>query len=159
MGASTPRSVPLFALVILAVTAVACRGSSSEDGIDQQPVIDLGQAGVGTCLLFGDDIGETVEDLPVTACDVPHSHEIFAVVSSGEDVYPGFDALEETALVECLGAFEEYVGVNPFDSALFSSWLVPTLDSWNNDEDRETLCVAGNFDGAPLTETVRGSAR
>ena len=147
----------MVALAFLAVTMVACRGGSSEDGIEQQPVIDLGQAAVGTCLSFGDDVGETVEDLPVTACDVSHTHEIFAVVSSGEDVYPGFDALEETALVECLGAFEDYVGVNPFDSTLFSSWLVPTLDSWNSDEDRETLCVAGNFDGAPLTATVRDS--
>jgi hypothetical protein len=147
-----------MAVAIFAATAAGCSGDSSEDGIDNQSVTDPEAAVVGTCLRFGDEIGETVENLPVTACDVPHTHEIFAIVSSGEDVYPGFEALEETALVECFGAFEEYVGVNPLDSTLFSSWLVPTLDSWNIDNDRDTLCVLGNFDGAPLTEPVRRAA-
>ena len=144
---------------MLALVVVACRGSDGEQGIDKQPVIDVGQAGVGTCLRFGDDIDESVTDLPVTACDDPHTHEIFAVVRSSEDVYPGFEALEETALVECLGAFEEYVGVDPFESSLFWSWLVPSLTSWNDNEDRETLCVAGSLDAAPLTSSVKLSGR
>lgn len=148
-------------MLLLATTAGACRGSDVEEGIDEQEIIDVGQAVVGSCLRFGDDVGETVSKLPVTACDEPHTHEVFAVVNSGEDVYPGFDALEEVALVECLGAFEEYVGVNPFESSLFASWLVPSLDSWNDEDkkDRETICVVGSGDAEPLTDSVKDSGR
>lgn len=136
------------------IVLTACSGSDG-DGIDQQPVTELGQAGVGTCLQFGDDVGAEVTELPVTPCNVPHSHEIFAVVTSGESVYPGFDALEETALTECLGSFEGYVGISPFDSSLIYSWLVPTLNSWNDEEDREIICVAANGNAAPLTQSIR----
>ena len=117
----------------------------------------VGETGVGSCLRFDADIGAEVTELPVTECTVTHSHEIYAVVVSGDDVYPGFDALEDTALTECLGAFEGYVGVSPFDSTLLYSWLVPTLDSWNREGDKETVCVIGNGDGAPLLESVRGT--
>ena len=55
-------------------------------------------------------------DLPVTGCDDPHTHEIYAVLESAADPYPGFDALEDEAQVACLSAFEPYVGISPFDS-------------------------------------------
>ena len=47
--------------------------------------------------------------------------------STEKSVYPGFEALEADAQAQCLAAFEPYVGINPFDSDLFVSWLVPTL--------------------------------
>jgi hypothetical protein len=147
----------MAATLAVSVALTACSGSDADTAIDKQPVTELGQSGVGTCLQFDDEVGEEVTGLPVTACNVAHSHEIYAVVTSGEAVYPGFDALEETALRVCLGAFEPYIGISPFDSSLIYSWLVPTLDSWDQEEDRETLCVAANFDGLALTESLRDS--
>jgi hypothetical protein len=143
------------------VTLAACSGGD-DSGIDQTPATDIGQEGVGTCLLFGDEVGAEVTELPVIACNDQHSHEIYAVVTSGEPLYPGFDALEETALAECLGAFEPYVGISPFDSDLIYSWLVPTLNSWGQEDDdpkgdRETLCVVANLNGGSLTGSVRGT--
>lgn len=151
-----PRSL-CAALIVGALALTACSGSDGDDGIDEQPVIDVGEAGIGTCLSFGDEIGAEVSELPVVDCNLAHTHEIFEVVINGDDLYPGFDALEESALTACLGAFEDYVGVSPFDSSLLYSWLVPTLDSWNREGDRETICVVGAGNGSPLTTSLRGS--
>jgi hypothetical protein len=137
----------------LLVGLVAC---SDDDG---EPVIDLGASAVGTCLDFGDEVGADVERLPEVPCEDPHTHEIFAVVDSSNETYPGFEALEAEAQAACFEPFEDYVGISAFDSELFYSWLVPTLTSWEQDDDREIVCVAGENNGAPLVGSVRGLAR
>lgn len=145
-----------FAALIGVVVVVA---SCSGDDDNRADVIDIGASAVGTCLDFDADVGAEVTELPTIDCAEPHSHEIFAVVVSDETVYPGFEALETTAQAKCLGQFEEYVGISAFDSALFSSWLVPTLTSWDREDDREIICVIGDGAGAPLVGSVRDSNR
>lgn len=153
--ASRPSSALRVALaVVVLVVAGAC--SDDEDG---EPVIDLGSSAIGTCLDVGDTVGADIERLPVVPCEEPHSHEIFAVFDSAADSYPGFDALEAEAQALCLGAFEEYVGISAFDSDLFYSWLVPTLTSWDKNDDTEIVCVAGEDNDAPLVGSVEGLAR
>jgi hypothetical protein len=108
-----------------------------------------------TCLFVEGNMEPLVSELPVIDCDVPHTHEIIArVPDTVHEVYPGFAALESLAELECYKAFEPYVGISPFDSNLFISWLVPTLDSWNDDNDRDILCVVGRFDGGQLDASV-----
>ena len=103
-------------------------------------------------------LGASVTELPVVPCDVSHTHEIFAkVADTADDVYPGMSALVAFAEAECYARFEEYVGINPFDSDLFIDWIVPSLDGWNDEDDREVLCVLGRQDGAPLTASARDS--
>jgi hypothetical protein len=135
-----------------ALVVPAC---SDDDG--GEDAIGLGDGAIGTCLLFADDVGAEVDELPVVDCAVEHSHEIFAVLEHPDDVYPGFDVLEDFAQTECLGSFEPYVGVGAFDSELFYSWLVPSLDGWNDAEDREILCVLGRQDAALMTGSMRES--
>ncbi len=53
--------------------------------------------------------------------------------------------------------FEPYVGVGAFDSDLFYTWFVPTLDGWNDAEDREVLCVLARQDAALMTGSMRDS--
>lgn len=98
--------------------------------------------------------------MPYIACTESHTHEIYAVKEYDENaVYPGFDQLEDEARLACLSAFDAYVGRSAFDSSLFYSWLVPTLDGWNNKDikDRTTLCVLGAGDGSRLTQSAKGS--
>ena len=97
--------------------------------------------------------------MPTIDCAEQHTHEIIAIVDSDAEVYPGFEALEAEAQAKCLAAFEPYVGINPFDSELFVSWLVPTLTSWDKEHDRQIVCVVGNLNGAPLVGTVKDSQR
>lgn len=152
------RRVGILAVVAVAMSAGACT-DDGDDATPPEPLIDLGQSAIGQCLLFDETVDEQITELPTTECATDHSHEIFAVVSSVEPAYPGFEALEDFAQVSCLGEFERYIGISPFDSELFYSWIVPTLDSWENEKDREVLCLAGNFNGQPLDATVKGSER
>ncbi len=146
----------LRVVAVLAITLGACSGSD-DDGIDEQPVIDVGETGIGTCLRFDDTVGAEVTELPTVGCGEPHTHEIYAVFESAEAVYPGFEALEDVALTQCLDAFDDYVGISPFESSLVYSWLVPTLNSWNQEDDRESICVVSTSNGAPLDRPVRDS--
>lgn len=137
-------------------------GACSDDG--GAPVLELAKKGEGTCLMAGLDIGPEVTEIPVVSCDGEHSHELYAVVPyknlaapEQSDVFPGLAALDTFAERECIARFEKYVGVSPFDSTLLFSWLVPTLASWNNNDDRDILCVVGLFDSKMLTGSVRDS--
>lgn len=144
-------------LVALGVVAVAgCRGD------DGDTATDLGQDGIGTCLNIADTVGAEIDSLPTVECTESHTHEIYAVLDSEAETYPGFEALEAEAQVRCLEEFEPYVGISAFDSNLFYSWMVPTLASWEDTDigergDREILCVVGSKDGEPLNNTVRNS--
>ena len=138
----------------------AAAGCSDEEG---EPVVDLGADAVGTCLDFTDALDTvevTVTRLPVVPCSEQHTHEIYEVLTVREqELYPGFEALESEAQARCLAPFEEYVGVSAFDSDLFFSWLIPTLNSWENDNDSEIVCVIGEGNGAPLPAgSVQGIA-
>lgn len=150
-------------MALLAIGSTAgCSGD--DDGTSEQSPLGLGDEGVGTCLQFDDDVTEIVPSLPVVDCEVEHSHEIYtvAVVPESEyPVYPGFEELERLAQRVCLEAFEGYVGTNPFDSALFHTWMVPTLDGWNDRQqpDREILCILGSRDNEPLRGSMRQSQR
>lgn len=147
-----PTLSPMF------VAALALASCSGDDDVDRS-VIDVAPRGPGTCLDFGEEVGAEVTELPVVPCEEPHTHEIFAVLLSQADTYPGLEALEADAQARCLRPFEDYVGVSAFDSELFYSWLVPTLTSWDREDDREIICVAGEGDGAKLVGSVRGVAR
>ena len=147
------RSVTLsLQFVVVAATLGACSNDPDDTAL---PVVAVGQSLVGTCLDFPADTGAEIDSLPRIDCAEAHTHEVFAVIDSTADNYPGFDALEAEAQVACLDAFEPYVGINSFDSVLFADWLVPTLTSWDRSDDREIICLAGNHDGAPLVGTVK----
>lgn len=110
----------------------------------------------GQCLLVDEALGAEVSKLPVVECTKPHSHEIFATVEDAtSDVYPGLTALETFAERECYGDFEGFVGISPFDSSLFITWIVPSLDGWNVDDDRKVLCILGRQDGGQLESTAK----
>jgi hypothetical protein len=137
-------------VVLLAVAAC------SDDG--KAPVLELSEQGPGTCLQAEPDIGPEVTGIPTVPCTEEHTHELYAVVPYDEgDVFPGLAELDAFAERVCVAEFEPYVGISVFDSTLTFSWLVPTLASWNNNDDRDILCVVGPFDGSSLSISVKDS--
>jgi len=155
------RAGPLVASLAAVVVVL---GACSDDDADpdeprDEPVLDV-QVGTSepVCMLVTEDFPPEVEQLPIIACDVPHTHEIYASPDYEEsDVFPGVDKLSEFAQVVCLEAFEPFVGTSPFDSSLSYTWLVPTLGSWNDEDDREVLCVLADRSGAELVGSMRDS--
>lgn len=147
------RSTLVAPALALCVVGVGCSGDD-DGGADP---LGLGQDAAGTCLQFDEAVGAEVTELPEIDCAEPHSHEIYAVEEHPDSVYPGFDVLEEYAQQVCLAAFQPYVGIDAFDSSLFHSWLVPTIDGWNDEDDREILCILGSHDGTPLVGSMQGT--
>ncbi|MBT6443539.1 MAG: hypothetical protein HOK58_00955 [Acidimicrobiaceae bacterium] len=152
----------VVAIVLLCGSASACSGD------DKTPVTGLGPEATGTCLLVDDSVGAEINDLPTVDCAEEHTHEIYAIINSASSAYPGFEALEAEAQVLCLEAFEPYVGISPFDSNLFYSWIVPTLTSWEDKDvkesagvesngDREIICVVGRNDSEFVTGSFEGT--
>lgn len=159
-----PRHRSVRSLIVLVAVAsallTACSGDDDGPQVDNQDPLQLTPEEIaGTCLLFPTDQTEIVKDLPEVPCEQPHTHEIYYVGNyenldvEDDDVYPGFDALEDFARTTCLTQFEIYVGVGAFDSELFYTWLVPTLQSWNDTDiqDRQVICMLGGGDAEMLT--------
>jgi Septum formation len=152
------------AVVLAALLAVACSCSSDAKADPTKPankaVLDVGSNAAGTCLQVTDDLPAEVDKLPTIACDQPHTHEVYAVVPyTANDVFPGLAELESFSQKACLTAFDKFVGISVFDSSLSFSWLVPSLDGWNKNKDRDVLCVLQDAKSAQLTGSMRNSKR
>lgn len=150
-----PRHVrtAAFALVATLTGLVGC----SDDKADPTkptgaPALDVK---VGQCLQVTEALDAEVAKLPVIDCAQEHTHEIFAAVESTDDVFPGATKLEAFSETACYGAFEGYVGINWLDSSLFITWIYPSLTSWNDEDDREILCVLGAKNASPLTGSMK----
>ena len=155
------RALPTIVVLIaaLALAAAGCDDDEADPNEPQdQPVLEIETSATEpVCMQVEENLPPEVEDLPIIECDVGHTHEIFATVESEEQVYPGVDALGEFAQVQCLEQFEPFVGTSAFDSTLSYTWLVPTLSGWNDEDDREILCVLMSRDGAELVGSMRGT--
>jgi hypothetical protein len=144
------------ALVAVGLVVTACSGDDDDTKPHNQKVLDIElNTGQPVCMEVTEDLPAEVSKLPIIDCAQPHSHEIYATVTSTESVYPGVDALGNVALTKCLSAFEAFVGISAFDSDLSYTWLVPSLKSWNDEKDREVLCVLARRDGSSLVGTMK----
>ena len=153
------RAAGAAAAVLLLLAVVGCSDDDSDNpDVDEQPVLEVDATSADpVCMQVDEAFPPEVERLPIIACTEPHTHEIYATIESTDPVFPGVEALGEFAQIECLEAFEPFVGASPFDSVLSYTWLVPTLGSWNDEDDREILCVLMHRDGSPMVGTMRGA--
>ena len=150
-----------LALLLVALVVVACDDDKEADPNEPQgePVLEVDAATAATCMKVTEDLPAEVEELPIIGCEVPHTHEIYATLEYAlKDVYPGVEELSSFAQVECLSAFEPFVGISVFDSSLSYTWLVPSLTGWDNEDDRDVLCVLLDRDRKELTGTMRDVA-
>lgn len=143
-----PAVLSVAALLALAVLAGCSRGpdeAEREDGaIVAAGAVDVFGVRVGDCLDLDatDATAAQITDLAAIPCTQPHRHEVFHVGDvTGVDVYPGPSELASTSDGMCLGAFEDYVGVPYLDSDVQFTYLYPSLASWQDEEDREIVCI------------------
>ena len=95
---------------------------------------------------------------------MPHEQEAYALATYTEPgtdepskTFPGEAALKSFADGTCAQEYADYVGVDYRDSELFFTYLLPSPRSWEQDEDRTTLCFVTTTDGAQLTQSVEGT--
>lgn len=110
---------------------------------------------VGDCVNQSDLQGEEIETVPAVECTEEHDAEIFAEhVFSGDD-YPGVDAVRAESEETCLQEFEAFIGLPYEESVLPFTMLYPSEQSWDEGDDRTTLCIVVSDE--TLTESLEGS--
>lgn len=147
----------------LAVALAACGDDDAgrdEDGRITEPtdvaVFDLQ---VGDCLSPDEEVAAELEQVRAVPCEDAHVHEVFFLAEwEGGDTFPGETALADFADAACIAEFQEYVGTDYLDSALFHTYLLPTLRSWDERDDRQVVCLAASA-GEPLEGSSRGTER
>jgi hypothetical protein len=147
--------------VALGVLLVGCSAEPERDAETGELVeatdVNVFDLRVGDCLDgFTDDT--EISDIRAIPCSEEHTDEIMAAVDlSGEEEYPGADAIQQRADEACYEEFGEFVGVSWDDSQLDYGFLAPTEKSWA-EGDREILCTIGDPNRA-VTGTLQNANR
>ncbi|MFF8817660.1 septum formation family protein [Leucobacter sp. NPDC015123] len=135
------------------VTAVERDDSGA---VTEQSQASVDQIAVGDCMDSTDD--SVVYDVPVVPCAEEHDEEIFGEFELAGETFPEAAALEEESNDKCIAMFNEFVGIDYFDSELDFYTLTPTEDGWNEFDDRTVNCVIVDPAGK-ITGSLKGAAR
>jgi hypothetical protein len=154
MPKSLPTRVRAGTIVLGVLTALAggtltaCSPNSSGGGIrDAKNVVvkpgewSVFDLHVGDCLAPPEDLkpGE-IAKIHVVPCAEPHRQEVFASVVNKVDAFPGTASLDQFASTGCMQQLQTELGVAPSDG-YFISYLLPSFDSWNKNDDKKVTCV------------------
>ncbi|WP_026127810.1 septum formation family protein [Nocardiopsis lucentensis] len=102
---------------------------------------------------------EGISQVPVVHCDEPHLYEIYYAGDLDGDEYPGEEEVISMTSERCGEEFEDFVGVEPTRSELAHRSLFPTEDGWNEDDDREILCLVHERNGDQVAGSLEGARR
>lgn len=94
----------------------------------------------GDCLDPDPELTGDIDQIAVIPCSEPHPMEVFAIVEHPDDAYPGAAAVASFADAACIAALDDELGLG-LDDGVFFSYLLPSFDGWNQDDDREIVCV------------------
>ena len=112
---------------------------------------------VGQCILLPEDkSATTATTIDKTSCTREHAAEVGAGASAPDGEFPGAEALNRQAEPECMSAVDAYVGSDYLTSSLDATWMLPTKDSWAQN-DRSIVCLARPLDHSKLTSSVKAS--
>ncbi|MPV37221.1 septum formation family protein [Georgenia subflava] len=142
MNRPARTALTLAALVGLTGTLAACGG-------------DVLALEVGDCVNQSDLQDTEVSSVTTLECSEPHDAEIFGAVTHDDGDFPGEDEVKSEAQEGCITRFEEFVGVPYVESEIYFSTLSPSEQSWNQADDRTSLCIilaeekmTGSLEGA-----------
>jgi hypothetical protein len=162
------RAAASTLLLAVAATLAGCGGDDGAERGDDGRVLEAGDVSVfellqGDCLSPPEEVQAGLEEVTVVPCADPHTQEIFEIIEyepaeEGNDDFPGDDELDDFAQAACLDPFTDYVDIDYIDSSLFITYLLPTVRSWNEEGDREVVCIAQTT-GEQIQGSVEGSQR
>jgi hypothetical protein len=131
-------------LTMLAVTGVACSDS-------------VPTAEEGACIEELSLVGN-ISELPTVDCDEDHAAQVVGLFDHDGDDFPGDSEIEEEAEERCAELFEDFVGAPVEETSLSFGAIHPTEETWEEADDRETICVANTQDGSDLDQSVEDAA-
>lgn len=159
LTASLPKLLFVAGLVAATTAMTACGPQASRD-----PDAVVTEAGEDSA--FNVKVGDCMEQPPdgefdsvtVVPCSDPHDSEIFFEFRLSGSTYPGDAAVEAEATEKCDQQFEVFVGLPWDDSVLNWSYIQPTKDSWEQQNDRIVQCLIFDEEGQ-TTGSLKGAKR
>lgn len=150
-------------MVGLGLVGAGYTGLGGEDNTtrnDNGDIVEAGEIGAFRIQL-GDCLNGTatglVESMEGVPCSMPHDVEVYHAFLLPGGVFPGATAVSEAASEGCYNAFEPFVG-HEYETSIYDiSSLYPTLESWNQLDDREVLCLMDNYDRTKKTGSARNT--
>jgi hypothetical protein len=162
-GGGGGLSGKLWILVVLVVA-----GFALFNFLDDSKTVD--EIAIGDCFNLPEET-EFYEVDPIDCAEL-HEVEVFSLIDlslvstefSSVASYPGDDAVYETAYDACWDDFASYVGFPYEDSVLWMDAFTPTLEGWNEVDDRIVNCVVFevNADASEIvmsSGSLRGAGR
>jgi len=158
-----------FGLLALAAAGAVLLGcSDGPDRDDSGRIIGEGDLGVfdfkvGDC--FQDpEVQSTggvagIADVEAVPCDTPHDNEVYYLhdLSGQFSEFPGQAQIDDASSAACKAQFQAYVGQAHESSRLNYTWLSPTQETWDENDDREVVCALFDNDQLKLTASMRNS--
>lgn len=134
--------------------------------VTEEANIDIFSLAVGDCMPESDTSGE-ITDADVVPCSEPHTDEVFFEFDLAEGDLPSDSEIQAEVEAQCIPAFNEFVGIDYYDSALNFWWLTPTEQTWTQANDRLVQCIVYEPDPADtsgqtqlvVNESLEGAAR
>jgi hypothetical protein len=102
---------------------------------------------------------DSVEQVRKRPCSEPHKYEIYHVHRVEDAQYPGQAAIETLSEKVCLENFVSFVGREYEESDLNYQMLWPTQSGWDEENDREIVCMLSTMDDSMLVGSMRDSKR
>lgn len=150
----------LRAAVVALILAAACSGDPVADVARDdagRPVEDgavrVDRIRPGDC--FDDQDDQSPGELPVVPCDEPHDNEAFALLRVRGEGWPGQAALTDVAAARCRDEFRRSTGERVDGSGLGIFYVLPSRETWEDDDDRTVMCALFADDLSKLTGSRR----
>ena len=138
----------------IGISSMAQRDDAGQ--ITEAGAVDAFEVRVGDCF---DDTGfgeDEISEVPGVPCADPHDNEVYALFDvSGE--WPGDERIEQLAYEGCYERFEATIGKSYEDSMIDYTVIYPSEGSWNEQDDREVICVGYHMEYEKLTGSIMGS--
>lgn len=155
----------IIGAAVIAVAAFGGAGAFDDNTVrdDSGAIVESGGLGafaiqIGDCFNIPADT-DIVMSLEAVPCGQPHDAEAFFSFDLADTAWPGDDTVGEDAWFGCYEPFGAYVGTVWDDSAHDYWMLQPTMESWQELDDREVTCALTSFDGSKLTGSMKASRR
>jgi hypothetical protein len=140
-----PQHSGLAFLLAAGLVLGACSKSSKTERNSSGTVTKAGMWSVfdlhpGDCLLPPKELDKEIDQINVVPCTDAHTQEVYGSVKHTADAFPGVGVLSQFADSKCVGELQTKLGVSP-SAGYYVSYLLPSFDSWNKDNDRSVTCV------------------
>jgi hypothetical protein len=139
------KSRVAIAVIVLGIIGAAIVGQTVLKGES----VGASDLSIGDCIVVPE--AQEFSELDQTACDEPHTGEVFFVGDhpAGDDsAYPSDDEFYDWTVGTCEPLFEVYTG-SAYDEQepLDYGWFTPTGNGWT-EGDREVICYLGLASGS-----------